>query len=45
MAPEQLLTSHILRNHSVLGRPVADPSQPLNVSIQLYLFQFIDMVS
>ena len=45
MSPEQNLMNHILTNHSTYGRPVQDPEQPVNVSMQLYLTQLIRMVS
>ena len=37
--------NHILANHSTYGRPVQDPDQAVNVSIQLYLTQMLRMVS
>ena len=45
MSPEQILMNHIFTNHSTYGRPIQDPEQAVNVSIQLYLTQLIRMVS
>ena len=45
MSPEQTLMNHILANHSTYGRPIQDPDQAVNVSIQLYLTQILRMVS
>ena len=43
--PEQMLVEHILSNNTGYGRPVKDPSEPLNLTASLSLTQFIRMVS
>ena len=42
--PEQFLAEYLLSNYSSLGRPVKDPKEAVNVSIQLYLTELISMV-
>ena len=42
--PEQLLAEYLLSNYSSLGRPVKDPKEAINVSIQFYLTELISMV-
>ena len=40
-----MLVEHILSNYTGYGRPVKDPSEPLNLTASLSLTQFIRMVS
>ena len=45
MSLEQSLVKHILTNHSTKGRPVKDPSQAVNISVQPFITQLVRMVS
>ena len=44
MTPEQLVIRHLLSNHSKDGRPIEDPRQSVNVTIQLYLAELLTLV-
>ena len=44
MTPEQLVIRHLLSNHSKDGRPIQDPRQSVNVTIQLYIAELLNLV-
>ena len=44
MTPEQLVIKHLLTNHSKDGRPIQDPRQSVNVTIQLYIAELLTLV-
>ena len=45
MGVENRLISHILQNYSRYGRPIADISKPVQVTISFYLTQLMSLVS
>lgn len=45
MTPEQKLVEHMLTDHSKRGRPVENPLQAMNVTIQFFLSELISVVS
>ena len=44
MTPEQLVIRHLLSSHSKDGRPIQDPRQSVNVTIQLYIAELLNLV-
>ena len=44
MTPEQQLISHILINHTSDGRPVNNPEDTINVTLEFFLSELISVV-